>query len=218
MNRRRAGAPVNRRRTGLVLAAFCLGCLLVGCGVPTGPPKAVPSGQIPTGLLSPSLPPTNTTLPAGGVPFYVYLVDAQGQLAPYQREVALHSGLSAILDYLFAGPSLQDLEAGVTTAIPSGSQVLSVGPPSDNVVAVNFSADFGAPVSQHAQILAVAQVVYTIANAPSIASTIGVIFEIDGTPIAVPTGSGAETTQPVTVANYPGLLAPTTTTTTTPPH
>jgi spore germination protein GerM len=195
----------------------CLSFALGACGIPTGAPKPVPSGQVPGQLVSPNPPTTDTTIPSGGVPFEVYLINAQNQLQGYNRTVALHAGLIGILDYLVAGPSLPELEADVTTAIPSGTRVLSVTAPtkSDNVVTVDFSTDFGDPVSEVTQIQAIAQVVYTIASAEPLQPT-SALFEIDGALIDVPTGNGTETAQPVTVADYPGVV--TTTTTTGPAH
>ena len=116
------------------------------------------------------------------------------------------ASLTVFLDVLVAGPSLNEALSGVTTAIPGGTRVLSVGGPANNVVTVNFSSDFA--VSGSAQVEAVAQVVYTIDDSPPPKpAPTGVLFEIEGAPIPVPTGSGSETTTPVTVLNYPGMLA-----------
>ncbi len=200
-----------RWRWPLAVVLLVLGGTLTACGVPTGPPKAIPPGHVPAQLVSPSQPP-NTTIPPGGLSFKVFLIDPQNTLAPYNRVVAVHAGLQGILDYLVAGPAAPEIDVGVTTAIPAGTAVLSSSPPVNNVVTVNFSADFGDPVSQQTQIQAVAQVVYTIASA--LQPTVSVLFEINSAPITVPTLSGAETAQPVTIADYPGMLSTTTTTTT----
>ena len=201
----------HRWRWALTVVLLVLAGTLTACGVPTGPPKAIPAGHVPAQLVSPSQPP-NTTIPPGGLSFKVFLIDSQNDLAPYNRVVAVHAGLQGILDYLVAGPAAPEIEVGVTTSIPVGTAVLSTSPPVNNVVTVNFSTDFGDPVTEQAQIQAIAQVVYTVASA--LQPTVSVLFEIDGAPISVPTGSGTETAQPVTIADYPGMVSTTTTTTT----
>ena len=201
-----------RRAAGLCAALLAVAGL-AACGVPTGPPSAIPAGQVPFNLISPNPPATTTSLP-GGVPFNIYLFNPDGALQPFQRTVPVKvAGLTAILEYLVAGPSADEAVAGVSTFIPPDTRVLSVSPPVNGVITVNFS-DALRRVTGSSQGEAVEQIVFTIDNAPQIPQTTGVQFEIDGFAIGVPKGNSPETLEPVTMADYPGATVGTTTTTT----
>jgi hypothetical protein len=210
--------PISRFRQcvagALVLA---VGALVAACGIPTGSPRAIPSGQVPVQVISPTLPITPTTL-SGGVLYYIFLLTAQGAasgnpvgaLVAKQRYVGVKGGLTELLGYLVDGPDSIESLQGVQTAISPNTEILSVTPPpkgatgANDVVTVNFNSVFAAPGSS--TVLAVQQVVYTIDTALS--SNTGVVFEIDGEPTDVPLQNGAATPGPVSIANYPNAETP----------
>jgi spore germination protein GerM len=191
------------RRTPLVALAVAVATLLGACGIPTSAPKAIPASQVPPGIISLNPVGTTTTIP-GGVPVSIYLFNAQGALTPYARVLAVRGGLTDLMDLLLGGPSTGESEAAVTTAVPLGTQVISVSPVTNNVVTVNFTDVFRLAVGA-APVNAIQQVVYTIDRSPLIttSSPVGVLFEVDGRPIEVPLPNGVETGNPVTTANYP---------------
>ena len=185
---------------GLVAAAACLA--LTACGIPTGgAPNRIPSAHVPYGLLSPLPPTTTTTLPtsAYSVPVTVYLVASTRQvLISAGRSVAPPGTLTSVLDALLGGPTTIESDRNITTALPSGVRLLSATV-NNGVAIVDLNRAFG-QISGTQQVLAVAQIVFTVAG--QLGSTIGVQFEITGSPTAVPVGSGAQVSGPVRVLEY----------------
>jgi len=195
--------------------------LAAGCGVPTqSAPQIIPRAQVPFHLLDPEAPTTTTTMPPPPftVPVLVYLVSSNGQnLVSSQRLVAPPAQLSAVLDALLAGPTAGELALGTQTAIGSGVRALGASV-NGGVATVNFNSAFG-DLSGPQQVLAVAQVVFTVTG--QLSPETGVTFEIDGTPTNVPIATGAQVPGPVHLLQYVALAPPPpgspTTTTTTPP-
>jgi len=208
----RAWAPRRRlvaaRRHPALAASVLLfaATLVAGCGVPTGDgPTAIPKAQVPFGLLAPEAPTTtSTTVPPStfSVPVTVFFVSSNRQyLVASPRSVAPPGTLTAVLDVLLAGPSAIDSENGVTTALPVGVHLLDVAV-SGGVATVNFNLAFG-QISGTQQVLAVAQVVYTVTS--QLGPNAGVQFEIAGTAIPVPIASGAQASGPVHLLQYLSL-------------
>ncbi len=210
------------RSTGLALATVVL-LGAAGCGVSyDSGPHAIPANQIPFHLLSPAT--TTTTRPpaAVSVPVTVYFVGPTRQsLVPSARSVAPPETLTEVLDVLLAGPTTLEAARRVTTALSSNVRVRSATV-SGTIATINFNTAFE-EISGTAQVLAVAQVVYTVTG--QLGTEVGVQFAIDGTPVPVPTATGAEVTGPVHLLDYvalapasssrPTAAAPGATTTTT---
>jgi spore germination protein GerM len=214
--RRAARRGPGARRAAALAAALILAAAVAACGIPTGAPKRVPASQVPAELLSPGGSATTTTIASGGVPFSIYLFNAQTSLQAYPRFLNVHAaGLTAILEYLVTGPSAIEITSGVTTFIPGDTRVLSVSAPVNNVITVDFS-DGLRRVTGAAQVQAVEQIVYTI-DSVSIPQTTGILFQIGGLPISVPKGNGTETDGPVSAGDYPNATTTTTTQTLAPP-
>jgi hypothetical protein len=196
------------RRWARLVVAIGAGLLGSACGIAAGAPKAVSSGQVPAQIVSPTLPVGTPTTLTGGVLYNIYLINPSGMLQGYERNVSLKGGLSDVLGFLIDGPAQLESQEGVTTAIAPNTQILNVTlppknpTPATNLVTVNFNSVF-APVA--ASVQAVEQVVYTIDEALTPAPSI--LFEITGAPIEIPQANGAFTAGPVTIANYPGVLA-----------
>ncbi|HMD45251.1 MAG TPA: GerMN domain-containing protein [Acidimicrobiales bacterium] len=195
------------RRAAVLVTLAALGAAASACGVPNDAmPRPIPLSQVPAGLVNPAHPATTTTTEPGAlVPVSVYLVSPGGQyLAQAARAVRAPGSLEATIDGLLAGPTVAESATGVTTAITKGSQLLDTTVRSNvALVTVNFDATFGL-VNGSQQVLAVAQVVYTVTNFEG--RKVGVSFELEGTPLQVPTGSGAQVSRPVTIADYPNLF------------
>jgi spore germination protein GerM len=198
------GTRQSARGATLVALVVAVAALLGACGIPTSAPKAIPSAQVPFQLISPSPSGGTTTSIPGGVPASIYLFNAQGSLTAYPRVLALHATLADLIDLLLAGPSTGESQQAVTSAVPVGTEILSVSSVTNNVVTVNFSDAFRLAVGA-APVNAVQQVVYTIDKSPLVNASppVGVLFEVDGRPIEVPLQNGVETSTPVTSADYP---------------
>jgi len=189
------------RRTGLIVAlSVC--AFLASCGVPTGgDPTRIPASQVPFSLLSPEAPTTTTTIPASAysVPVTVYLVASTRQvLVAAGRSVAPPGTLTSVLDALLGGPTAIESDRNITTALPSGVHLLAATV-NAGTATVDFNRAFG-QISGTQQVLAVAQVVYTVTG--QLGPDIGVQFDITGSPTAVPIGSGAQVSGPVHLLEY----------------
>jgi spore germination protein GerM len=189
----------------MVLAALAL----TGCGVPTGAsPQAIAKSQVPFRLLAPQAPtttPVTAPSPSFTIPVTVYLVSpSQQYLVENPRLVAPPAELSAVLDALLAGPTTSESALGIQTALSSSVRVLGASV-ANGVASINFNSDFG-EITGPQEVLAVAQVVYTVTGQLSVAT--GVQFLIDGVPINVPIGTGAVVAGPVHVLQYAALAPP----------
>ena len=145
-----------------------------------------------------------------------HLIAAQRVVVPTAN---LDATLTAAVDALLAGPTAPEVAAGDVTAFSNGVRLLSAdvtGGVTTRVATVNFNQAFG-EISGSLQVLAVAQVVFTVTH--QLGQTTGVQFEIQGVPIEVPSASGAQVPGPVHLAQYatrgPLSTTPTTATPTT---
>jgi spore germination protein GerM len=138
------------------------------------------------------------------VPVHIYLIAPSGQLVARDRLVPFPAPLEAVLTGLVAGPTSTETTAGIQSAVPVATRVLSASI-SAGVATVNFSATFGQLVGP-SQILAVAQIVFT---ATDLAGVSGVAFELTGQPVEVPVANGVQV--PVaTRAQFASLAPPVT--------
>jgi hypothetical protein len=189
-----------------LLALGVVGALaLAGCGIPVGgAPTVIANNQLNPRALTP--PPTTQ---AHGTQTYIYLVAASGVPTPEARTVppALCTDYQALLTVLVQGPGQSEEEDGVYSAIPAGTQVLSVAPrtagpkPGTGPVTIDFNESFG-EVAGNEQELAIEQIVHTVDVLGGTGTAL--LFEIEGQPIEVPviSLSGADVARPVTAADY----------------
>lgn len=181
------------RRARALLATGLL-CLLAGCGVPADPgPRSIPAEQVPFGLLG-----TTTTTTAAPAPAtttaVVFLVDGE-RLAPVRRQVPAPATPTAVVAALAAGPTPAEAAAGLRSAPVTGAALAQVAA---GTVTVPLDRDFAA-VGLHEQVLALAQLVYTITELPGIG---GVQFSVDGQPAEIPTADGPTKTGAATRADF----------------
>jgi hypothetical protein len=145
--------------------------------------------------------PTTTSVPtsAYSVPVTIFLVAPTRQvLISAGRSVAPPGTLTSVLDALLGGPTAIESDRNITTALAGGVRLLSATV-NAGVAVVDLNRAFG-QISGTQQILAVAQIVFTVAG--QLGSTVGVQFEITGAPTAVPVGSGAQVSGPVHLLEY----------------
>jgi hypothetical protein len=196
-----------------LVVAVVVALLAGGCGVATGGgPHPIPKSQVPFHLLSPEAPSTTTTTSPSEftVPVTVYFVSSSQQyLVPAERSVAAKATLTTVLNVLLTGPTTLEADKGIKTAFSSDIRLLGVRL-TTTVATVDFNRAFG-QISGTQQVLAVAQVVYTVTG--ELGQDIGVQFEIAGQPTEVPTATGAQVPGPVHLLQYLALATPATTTT-----
>jgi spore germination protein GerM len=199
------------RRRGALCAVLVAGLALAACGIPTQQqPSSISPSRVPLHLASPGGAGTSTTQPnaKSEAQVTIYLLNTDSTLAPLHRFVQVPAPLDSIMTAMLAGPTQNEENDGIYTAIPSNVQLLSAPPAQGSVVTLNFNEAFGEITGADTE-LAVAQVVATVVAASKPGT--GVLFEIDGQPISVPISSGAQVSGPV----YLLQVIPSSTTSTT---
>jgi hypothetical protein len=187
-----------------IIWVLVLAVVLGACGVPADDkPQAVDIGDDPYGLLAPSTTvQTVTTLPVVTSTQQVFMV-RDDRLMPVNRTVASPATLGLVLASLIQGPTDAETSSGVRTSVGSQASVLSAQV-SGGVATIDLNDAFSG-LQLHAQILAVAQIVYTATAMPGVTS---VRISINGTPSSVPRGDGSAAPDALTRADY-ALVAPT---------
>jgi spore germination protein GerM len=162
--------------------------------------QRVDPSDVPFGLLSSSSSGTPLS-ERPGPRATVYLVQDDHLLrtqAPVTGANQPADSVRALLD----GPSTIQTGNGLSTAIPNRTRLISLDV-SGTVATVDLSDAFG-EVGGAQQVLAVAQIVYTLTDSPRI-SAVG--FAIMGKPIEVPDGSGSLAGTPRSRSDYRQVAA-----------
>jgi len=177
---------------------------------PTAPVHSQPAStaQPPSGHQTPPSASTTTPLPTAtptqGTTQQVVLqtwFTRQGKLFVTERTVpgTISVGRAA-LDRMLAGPSAAEYAAGVRSQIPAGTRLLGLRITAGTATA-DFTSSFASAASPSTMPLRIAQVVYTLAQFPSVT---GVRFEINGQGVTVI--GGVPVQDPQTLAMYDGYL------------
>jgi hypothetical protein len=177
------------------LVCLLLALLLSGCGVRAQDrpePLVVPGSPSPGVTSSPS---------AGASAVRVYFV--RGSRLEAVERSAPDAASATVLDLLTAGPSRPEVLGGLRTAVAPTALVSRDARVVGSTVEVVLAREFTA-VSGSNQLLAVAQVVWTLTERPGVTA---VRFSAAGTPIEVPTDAGL-TDQPVDRDDYRSVGAP----------
>jgi hypothetical protein len=187
---------------------------------PTGPARppgsSAPAATQPASTAQPSSGPSASTQPSApastatpapssqGTAAQVGLqtwFTRQGELFVTERTVPATSSIgTAALDSLLAGPTTTENSAGLSSQIPAGTQLLGLRIGSGTAT-VNLSPSFTEGATNSTMPLRIAQVVYTLAQFPTVT---GVMFEINGQGVTVL--GGVPVQSPQTAAMYSGHL------------
>ncbi len=192
------------RRLGRLGGVLLCALATAACGIPSsGSPTAISKKDVPFHLLSPATPTTASTVPpAVAVPELIYLVSGATQtLAPVTRDITIPTTLSATLTetliQLLEGPTAAESNGGLQTFLAPKTKVSAKV--SGGIATIDFSTN-PIQVVGASQTLAIAQLVFT-ATQPQLGVT-GVLFQIAGQPIEVPTASGPNVPGPVDRTSY----------------
>lgn len=202
---RTSRAPVSP--LAAVALVFVVAVLLVvgACGVPTdGATRRIDPADVPYSLAAPGTPappPPVTGAPAadGG---RVWFLDADAALtAVAADEVGGAGGVQDVLDRLAAGPSAQEREAGLRSALGPDVQLrlASTQARTASVEVQALSQDLGADRLP----LAVGQIVLSVTSVPGVD---GVRLQREGTDREVPLPGGALTSRVLTAQDYAPLV------------
>ena len=188
-----------QRCTSRSLALVMLLVALVGCSVSTEESAVrIPTDQVPFQLnaeattTSVGVSGTTTTVPRNEVEIYLVRDD---RLAVVRRD-AVASDPQGVLSLLAAGPTEQEIGAGLRTALVADLAVIVRV--ADQLVTIDLTAGFTelAPLEQR---LALAQITYSVTQLPAIND---VRFLVAGQDASVPRGDGSSTDRPVTPGDY----------------
>lgn len=166
--------------------AGLLAAVAMACGVPTDSgPRSLPAERVPFGLLDPSPTPSTTPVsPEGAVTLTVYLVSHE-RLAAVTRDVPPPVGPQQALGVLLAGVTPQEAANGLRTAIAPATEARPTAV-AGGEVRVDLTRAFLSGGTKE-QILAVAQIVYTVTALPGLDS---VAFTLSGRSVEVPSADG----------------------------
>jgi hypothetical protein len=121
----------------------------------------------------------------------VYLLRGE-RLAISHRDVVGPAVLQAALTELLAGPTPGEVDAGLTTTIPSATTLRGVNL-ADGLATIDLSHEFGEGGGSLSLVTRVGEVVFTATQFPNVDR---VLFWIDGAPIDVIGGEGLTMDQP----------------------
>ena len=186
-----------RARTVAALVALAL--LAAACGIPVASsPSKIARSDVPFHLLNPGTTPTTVpAAPTVGAREQIYLVDTTQHVIGVIRDVAPPATLTEVMGALLDGPTSAETSAGLQSFL-TGKPADVVATVAGGIATVDFTTNPFQIVGPD-QTLAVAQAVYTATAQPGV---LGVLFEIDGNPIEVPTAAGVQVPGPVTDATY----------------
>lgn len=166
------------------------------------PTTAVPTTGAETTVVS-TVPTTQaeTTVPAETMQLSVYFVRDE-HVALVHRDVPKTVATSrAVLGELLGGPTAAEAALGMTTTVPSGTELNAVSVDA-GIAHVELSDTFGSGGGSLSMMARLAQVVYTLTQFSTVE---GVVFESDGVPIEVFGSEGIVLDQPLARADFEDL-------------
>jgi hypothetical protein len=198
--------PGRQGARGAALAVLALLALAAGCGIrPDHGAVLAQPADVPFDLLDPSPPVTATTISSGPTAptarATIFLVQGE-RLAGATRDLPAPVSPSSILEALTAGPSDSEIALGLRTALLADNLIRSASV-TGGVAAVDLGPAF-TEIGGRDQIVALAQIVSTLTGLPGVGR---VSFTLQGSPVGVPRGDGAITTDSVSRDDY-ATLAP----------
>ena len=189
------------RRTGVAVLVVVAG--LSACGIPSqGSAKRVDDEGVPYRLLDRNSGGIVDPERLGTSDAVVYLARG-GRLLPTARSLPPPLTLARLLRSLGRGPTSPEVAAGIRTALP-----VEDAPTDVTVERGTATVDLPAPftdLSRPDQVLALAQIVYTVTGQPGIGQ---VQFTLDGTTADIPRADLSLTAEPVTRDDYLALAPP----------
>jgi spore germination protein GerM len=181
-----------------LVVSIALALALSGCGGGTqANPQKLGSKDVPFGLLDPptsTIPPT--TVPLRQYPFVVYYINSDGSVNAVVRTTNERPVPSVVGNALLAGPTPQEVQVGMHTAITKRS-VQTFSGVLKQTVTVNLHPSFG-DVNLSTQRAALTQLVFSLTALRGVKR---VRFLLDGKITSVPRVKGS-TRGTVTRADY----------------
>ena len=179
----------------LAAAGGVLAVALTACGSS----KAVSLG-------APTVPSTTAKEQTGTVPTLLSLetwfVRDDGLVAVRRTHQPTLRVATAAIEALLAGPTAEEGDSGLASAVPSGTRLLGIAIHT-GIAAVDLTSEFQSGGGSHSMQLRLGQVVYTLTQFPTVQK---VRFLLDGTPVNVFSSEGIVLDHPVGRSDYANLL------------
>jgi len=187
-----------RRILGCVGLLVALGLLVAACGVGTdASPQLISQKSVPFELLKPPTPTTSAGAPTQGIT--VFFGGSQ-QLVTVNRIVPAPATVRSALGALGQGPTSAESAAGVLSPVSTATPLTLISHNGDTVV-IDVGASFSA-LSSHDQIVAAAQLVYTLTLFPGVRQ---VDIRVGGQRTLMPTATGRIASGPLNRSAYASL-------------
>ena len=165
-----------------------MGCALSlsGCNLvsTSSSPNVVGVGDVPLGLLEPTIPFTDYAQ-VRWVKHDIFLLDRSGHVVPVSRLMTAPPSLFAVLYFETQGPDPVEMAAGISTQVPT-TMTVNQATIQDGIALIDVSKALS-QISLEAQRAAVGQLVFAAA---SMGATKGVRISINQTPYSLKLASG----------------------------
>ncbi|MGH2529544.1 MAG: GerMN domain-containing protein [Actinomycetota bacterium] len=188
-----------------VIGLFAVSCAERGPGV---------IGPAPTGADTPTGEPTESPVTGKTVTLEVWFAYVpRGERPDIEQEwlFATERTLPATqavgreaLTELFEGPTREEGGAGVSTAVPDGTEILDLSI-DDGIATVDLSSEFESGGGSASVLMRLAQLTYTLTQFPTVDE---VALEIEGAPVEVFSGEGVVIDHPMARRDFDHLLPP----------
>ena len=191
------------RSAGMVLGAVAVMVVAAACGMPEQKSASrVDDNRVPYGLLDKGTGGVVDTGQLGNRDAIIYLVRG-GRLIPTARSLPPPLTLPPLLRSLGRGPTTQEVAAGIRTALPVEDTPRSVRV-ARGTATVDLPTSFTS-LSRGDQVLALAQIVYTVTDQPGIGQ---LEFTLAGATTDIPRADRSLTSTPVSRDDYLALAPP----------
>lgn len=183
-------------RARRVVAMCLLLTALHGCGIPVEDRARPLAGrEVPSSLPNRVAPPTSRLGdPSLALAELFFVRDSR--LAPVRREAPATPSVEDTLAALMRGPTSMERSDGLRTALVGPVQLAGLEAPGVPVVDV---AESFAQIEGEEEILALAQLVFTLTGVPEVD---GVAFALSGRVVEVPTGDGTLKSGPLSRQDF----------------
>jgi hypothetical protein len=184
----------------VVPGLLVLGLLAEACGIGAqGSPQMLPKSHVPYGLLAPTSTVPQSTVPVPAISVVVYFAEGQ-HLVATSRQVHVPATVVSALELLSKGPTSAETATGIQSPISTSTPLL-LKSVDGGVASIALPSSF-ANLGGQDQILAAAQLVYTLTALPGVTS---VVILVGGKPAQVPAADGTLAQGPLTRAEYSSL-------------
>ena len=173
------------------------------CGIPIdSEPRVLEASAIPPEFLEPTTTTQVEEPSAISRTFLVYLVSEEGMLVARERELSPPVTLDKPLLALFAGPTDEEAETGLNSALPAETEILDIELSRDGVLVLNLAEGTLEQIEGELQRSAIAQLVFTVTELEGVD---WLWVQIENEPRALPTDEGDLET-PVGRQHYLSLI------------